>query len=64
MMCKYCNTKSYEELPETHTTDGGFDGKIFNTRIDTDQFGLPYIMFPENYNIPIKFCPFCGNELK
>ena len=63
-MCKYCDTKSYEELPEMHTTDGGFDGKIFDTCIDTDQFGLPYIMLPENYDIPIRFCPFCGRKLK
>lgn len=52
-----------EELPEMHTTQGGFDGKIFDTCIDTFM-DLPYIMLPTDYDIPIKFCPFCGRKLK
>ena len=63
-MCKYCDPKIMAELPEMHTTQGWFDGRIFDTCIDTDQFGLPYIMLPENYDIPIKYCPFCGRKMK
>ena len=62
-MCRYCDPEIMAELPETHNAQIEFSGRIFDTCIDTDK-GLPYIMLPGDYDIPIKYCPFCGRKMK
>jgi len=59
--CKYC--AEYEDLPE-HIINGEPVGKIFDTCIQPDEKGLWHIELPSGLDIGIKFCPYCGRELK
>lgn len=62
MGCKYCT--EYEDLPE-HIINGEPVGKIFDTCIQPDEKGLWHIELPSSSpDIGIKFCPYCGRELK
>ena len=62
MGCKYCT--EYEDLPE-HIINGAPVGKIFDTCIQSDEKGLWHIELPySSPDIGIKFCPYCGRELK
>ena len=50
-MCKYCNPH-----------DSLFSGLVFDTCICNHGDGW-YMQFPNGIDIPINYCPFCGNEL-
>jgi len=60
MGCKYCT--EYEDLPE-RIINGEPVGKVFDTCIQEDENGW-HIEVPSGYDIGIKFCPYCGRELK
>ena len=59
--CKFC--KEYADLPE-HIIDGKPIGRVFDTCIQTDENGLWHLELPSGTDIGIKFCPYCGRELK
>ena len=59
MSCKYCT--GWEDLPE-HIINGKPVGKVFDTSIDKDENGW-HICLPSNFDIGIKFCPYCGRKL-
>jgi len=61
MGCKYCT--EYEDLPE-HIINGELIGKVFDTCIQEDENGLWHIELPSGFDIGIKFCPYCGRELR
>jgi hypothetical protein len=62
MGCKYCI--EYEDLPE-HIINGEPVGRVFDTCIQEDENSW-HLEFSSAsaYGIGIKFCPYCGRELK
>lgn len=60
MGCKYCT--EYVDLPE-HIIKGRAVGKVFDTCIQEDDYGW-HLELPSGTGIGIKFCPYCGRELK
>lgn len=58
--CKYC--LDYEDLPE-HIINGKPVGRIFDTCIQEAENGW-HIELPSGLDLGIKFCPYCGRELK
>lgn len=59
--CRFCT--EYEDLPE-HIIDGKPIGRVFDTCIQIDENGLWHLEVPSGADIGIKFCPYCGRELK
>lgn len=59
--CRFCT--EYEDLPE-HIIDGYPVGRVFDTCIQIDENGLWHLEVPSGADIGIKFCPYCGRELK
>ena len=59
--CRFCT--EYEDLPE-HIIDGRPIGRVFDTCIQIDENGLWHLEVPSGADIGIKFCPYCGRELK
>ena len=57
--CKYCT--EYEDLPE-HIIDGKPVGRVFDTCIQDDENG--WHLETASRDVGIKFCPYCGRELK
>jgi hypothetical protein len=59
--CNFCT--EYEDLPE-HIINGKPVGKVFDTCIQADENGLWHLEVPYGADIGVKFCPYCGRELK
>jgi hypothetical protein len=61
-MCKYCDQLVMCDFPEEHASDNEFKGRVFDTCIDKRKKGW-YMEFPNSPDIPINYCPFCGEKL-
>lgn len=69
-MCDICKRATRKCRPMTSKLDGGLSGRVFFEAV-TKNNPEPAIKFEWNnaeyfhyITIPIKFCPFCGEELK
>lgn len=61
-MCKYCDPNIMKELPEEHMLETEFYGRWFDTCIDEHEDGF-YIETTRGIDIPINYCPYCGENL-
>ena len=68
-MCEYCHkfTQLSYPIKEGENVDVGYEGEIFidlfnnlTTHLDSPYSGRPSL----EISFPIKYCPWCGNELK
>lgn len=65
-MCNYCRklTQSAYKLRESYDVNIGYEGEAF---VDFFNNLIIHLEHPDSAveaSIPIKYCPWCGNELK
>ena len=65
-MCNYCRkfTQSAYKLREGYDVNIGYEGEAFIDFFNNLIIHLEHPSSAVETNIPIKYCPWCGSELK